>query len=133
MPQNSNHSITDTEFATLAAVTVSDTTQTPLSTPTRLAAPVTATPDSQSLGRVVDTSNLRSFWWGFYTRREHEGGIHRAECMHCNKSYQVKNGVISSMKGHVERKHPEELAGVAGAANVAEAEFSQERFEKDIS
>ena len=81
----------------------------------------------------MDTSNLRSIWWRFYTRREHEGGIHRAECMHCDKSYQVKNGVISSIKTHVERKHQEKLAETVGVESAAEAEFSQERFEKDIS
>ena len=133
MSQNNNLAITNAEFVALAAVTTSDTSQSLSSTPTCLVVPVTPTPDSQSSGRVVDTSNLRSYWWRFYTRREQVGGIHRAECMHCDKSYQVKNGVISSMKGHIERKHPEELAGTVGADGATDAGFSQEKFEKDIS
>ena len=56
MSQNSNLSITDAKFATLTTVTVSDTTQTPLSTFTSLAALETANQNFQSLEIIVNIS-----------------------------------------------------------------------------
>ena len=133
MSQNNNNSTSEAGFASQATVTGSDASLTTLMTPARSATSVSATPISQSPGRIINTSNLRSFWWRFFTRREHEDGKHRAECKHCTKCYLAKNGVISSMKAHVVNKHSEELSRADDPEGAITSEFSQENFVKDIS